>query len=61
MKALHSGEQFWLYVVTDAKMDEPQLHRIRDPAAQFRMGEDIVATGFIIDEDAWQRHRTRGE
>jgi hypothetical protein len=30
------------------------LHRIPNPAARFRMDEDIFATGFIVPEDRWQ-------
>jgi hypothetical protein len=53
-KARHFGEQFWLYVVTQAGTESPQLHRIQDPATRFRMDEDIFATGFIVPEDRWQ-------
>ncbi|MFW6116714.1 MAG: protein NO VEIN domain-containing protein, partial [bacterium] len=53
-KARHFGEKFWLYVVTEAGTDEPELHRIQDPAAHFREGEDIFATGFIVHEEAWR-------
>ena len=49
------GEHFWLYIVTDVGTDAPQLHRIHNPAAQLVMGEDIVATGFFIQEDTWRR------
>jgi len=69
-KARHFGEtvvqerkrsgSFWLYVVTEAGTDEPDLHRIHDPAARFRMDEDIVATGYIIHEETW-RERTRSD
>ena len=51
------GEKYWLYIVTQAGTDTPHLQRIRDPAAQFRVGEDIFSTGFIIPEDRW-RERT---
>jgi hypothetical protein len=53
-KARHFGEQFWLYVVTEAGGGSPQLHRIPNPAARFRIDEDIFATGFIVPEDRWQ-------
>jgi hypothetical protein len=53
-KARHFGEQFWLYVVTEAGTDSPRLHRIPNPATRFRMDEDIFATGFIVPEDRWQ-------
>jgi hypothetical protein len=53
-KARHFGEQFWLYVVTGAKTEAPALHRIANPAAGFRVGEEIVATGYIIQEDVWR-------
>jgi superfamily II DNA or RNA helicase len=54
-KARHFGEKFWLYVVTEARTDEPELHRIQDPAAHFREGEDIFATGFIVHEESWRK------
>jgi hypothetical protein len=53
-KAGHFGDRFWLYVITGAATDAPQLQRIRDPAAQFQVGEDIFSTGFIIPEDRWR-------
>jgi hypothetical protein len=58
-KARHFGEGYWLYVVTGAKDSAPQaagpeLHRIQNPAAQFRVGEGIEVTGYIIQEDAWR-------
>jgi superfamily II DNA or RNA helicase len=59
-KARHFGEKFWLYVVTEAGTDEPELHRVQDPAAHFREGEDIFATGFIVHEEAW-REKSRDD
>ncbi|MFH1926954.1 MAG: hypothetical protein ABIK79_02085 [Chloroflexota bacterium] len=52
--ARHFGEQFWLYVATDANTDEPQWHRIHDPATRFWMEEEVMATGFIIEEEQWR-------
>ena len=54
-KARHFGAQFWLYVVTGTKTGKPELHRIQNPAAQFRMDEDILATGYIIQEKTWRQ------
>jgi len=48
------GEDFWLYVITDALGEAPQLRRINDPASHFREEEDIFATGFVVPEEAWQ-------
>ena len=53
-KARHFGGQYWLYVVTQAGTDEPQLTRIQNPAEQFEEGQDLRATGFEIGEDAWR-------
>ena len=53
-KARHFGEKSWLYVVTEARTDEPELHRIQEPAAHFRESEDIFATGFIVHEQTWR-------
>jgi hypothetical protein len=54
-KARHFGAKFWLYVVTEAATDTPELHCIQDPAAHFRMDEDIFATGFIVPEESWRQ------
>ncbi|MFH1926952.1 MAG: helicase-related protein [Chloroflexota bacterium] len=59
-KARHFGEKFWLYIVTEAGTDQPELHHIQDPSAQFQEGEDIFATGFIVQEETW-RERTRND
>jgi hypothetical protein len=48
------GDQYWLYVVTQARTDAPQMQRIRDPAERFQVGTDIFATGFIILEERWR-------
>jgi hypothetical protein len=40
-----------------AGTSQPELHRIQNPVAHFKMDEDIFATGFIIPEDRW-RDRT---
>jgi hypothetical protein len=53
-KARHFDDKFWLYVVTEAATDAPQLNPIQHPAAHFQMDEDIFATGFIIPEENWQ-------
>jgi superfamily II DNA or RNA helicase len=53
-KARHFDEKFWLYIVTKAATAEPQLESIQNPAAHFRMDEDIFATGFIIPEERWR-------
>jgi superfamily II DNA or RNA helicase len=52
-KARRYGDDYWLYIVTQAGSDDPQLQRIQNPAAQFALDEDIFATGFIIPEDRW--------
>jgi superfamily II DNA or RNA helicase len=52
-KARRYEDDYWLYIVTQAGTDEPQLQRIQNPAAHFEMDEDIFATGFIIPEDRW--------
>jgi len=60
-KARHFDDKFWLYIVTMAGTDAPQLHRVQNPAAHFRMDEDIFATGFIVPEEKWQTHKIDGE
>ncbi|MCB0190767.1 MAG: DUF3883 domain-containing protein [Anaerolineae bacterium] len=52
-KARHFEDKFWLYIVTMAGTDAPELYRVQNPAAHFTMDEDIFATGFIIPENRW--------
>jgi hypothetical protein len=52
-KARHFDDKFWLYIVTIAGTSDPRLHRLQNPAAHFRMDEDIFATGFIVPEEKW--------
>jgi hypothetical protein len=59
-KARHFDDKFWLYIVTQAASDAPQLHCIQNPAAHLQMDEDIFATGFIVPEEKW-REKTRNE
>ncbi len=54
-KARKFDDQYWIYIVTEAASDSPQLTRIQNPAQQFEEGEDIRATGFEIQEDAWRQ------
>jgi hypothetical protein len=58
-KARHFDTKFWLYIVTEAANDAPQLHRIQNPAAQFQLDQDIFATGFIIHEEKWRERTNR--
>ena len=57
-KARRYEDDYWLYIVTEAASDAPQLQRIQNPTAHFEMDEDIFATGFIIPEDRWQSRTT---
>ena len=47
------GVQCGLYLATGDRTEEPQLHRIHDPAGVFRVGQDVSATGFIVREATW--------
>lgn len=53
-KARHFDDKFWLYIVTDAATDTPQLHRIQNPATCFQMDEDIFAADFVVPEPKWR-------
>lgn len=54
-KARRYGDDYWLYIVTDAGSDHPQLHRLQNPEAHFRLDEEIFVTGFKIPEEHWRR------
>ncbi|MBN1316520.1 MAG: hypothetical protein JXA42_13675, partial [Anaerolineales bacterium] len=53
-KARQFGDKYWLYIVTQARTDQPKLKRIQNPVSQFELGEDIFASGFIIPEEKWR-------
>jgi superfamily II DNA or RNA helicase len=53
-KARQLKDEYWLYVVTDAGTEQPQLQRIQDPAGKLEQEKDIYATGYRIPEDRWQ-------
>jgi hypothetical protein len=53
-QASNFDDKFWLYMVTGLGTDDTRLHRIQNPAAQLHLGEDIIATGYIICKDAWR-------
>jgi superfamily II DNA or RNA helicase len=55
-KARHFGDKFWLYIVTQAGSDEPQLHCIQNPAERFEMEVDIFTSGYQIPEERWLTH-----
>lgn len=52
VKANRLGEEFWLYIVTDAKQD-PRLHKIQDPASQLKPNQKVR---YIVPEKNWQEH-----
>lgn len=55
MQARKYGDEYWLYIVTEAGTDEPRLSaRLQNPAARFDEEESIFATGFEIPEEAWR-------
>lgn len=51
------GEEFWLYIVTNTKTDDPDLHIIRDPASKLDPDERTVVR-YFVDQDDWQTETT---
>jgi len=51
------GEEFWLYIVTNTKSDNPDLHIIRDPASKLDPDERTVVR-YFVDQDDWQDQTT---
>ncbi len=49
-KAKRFKEKYWIYIVMNAA-NEPKLVRINNPAEEFKLEEDIYATGYIIPFD----------
>ena len=54
-KARKYGDDYWLYIVTEAGTDYPELHTLQNPAAHFQLDEDIFASGFVVPEERWRR------
>jgi hypothetical protein len=53
--ASHFDDKFQLYVITKARCDAPQLNRIPNAEAHFRVDkEDVIAAEFTICEDDQQ-------
>lgn len=50
-KAKRFQDKYWLYIVTSAGTEKPELTKIQNPAAKFKVDEDIYATGYIIPRD----------
>jgi superfamily II DNA or RNA helicase len=53
-KAKRFKDKFWLYIVTDAGSDSPQIKCIQNPAEELKLDEDIYATGYIIPLESWK-------
>jgi hypothetical protein len=52
------GEEYWLYIVTEAGTNDPKLTRIQNPAQTLEKGEDVFATGFEIPEKRWREKKS---
>ena len=46
------SDEFWLYIVTEAGTDDPQLHIINDPES--RLDPDRTEVRYFIGQDSWQ-------
>lgn len=53
-KARRFKDKFWLYIVTNAKTESPELKKIQNPSDEFKLDEDIYATGYVIPFDKWK-------
>jgi len=53
IKASRLGDEFWLYIVTNTKSANPDLHIIRDPASKLEPEERTVVR-YFVDQDDWQ-------
>ncbi len=60
-KAKRFGENYWLYIITYAKTDSSKLTRIKNPADQFMINEDIYSTGYMIPEENWTKFEGKDE
>lgn len=54
-KAKRFQENYWIYIVTNASTQKPQLSRIRNPADRLKIDENIYATGYVIPEENWKK------
>jgi superfamily II DNA or RNA helicase len=54
LKAEQLGEDYWLYVVTDA-LDAPALHPVQDPARRLRREEVVPHVRYRVTQEGWHR------
>jgi SNF2 family DNA or RNA helicase len=54
------GEEFYLYIVTNTKTDDPDLHVIQDPASRLEPDEHTVVR-YFVDQNDWRSEITEEE
>jgi len=54
-KANRFKNKFWLYIISNAATDNPQLKRIQNPAEKLSIDEDIFATGYELPLEKWSQ------
>jgi hypothetical protein len=54
LKAEQLGEDYWLYVVTNA-LDAPALHPVQDPARRLRREEVVPHVRYRVTQEGWHR------
>ena len=57
IKAQRFADDYWLYVVTRCK-DDPQLHRIQNPAAKLNPTEEVSIVRYVVKPDDWHQAST---
>lgn len=50
MMASRLGQEYWLYVITQAAMPKPELYLIQNPAAELKPSEEVEIVRFVIDD-----------
>jgi hypothetical protein len=54
LKAEQLGEDYWLYVVTDATRS-PSLHPVQDPAHRLAQEEVVPRVRYQVSQQGWHR------
>jgi superfamily II DNA or RNA helicase len=52
IKAQRFADDYWLYVVTNCK-NNPQLHRIQNPAAKLQPTEEVSIVRYMVNREDW--------
>lgn len=54
LKAKRFKDSFWLYIISNAGTDKPELKKIQNPAEKFKSEEIAAVVRYIISKEKWE-------